>query len=86
MSNVPSQTSGSLRKFGLPVLAIAVAVVSPVLGSVLGAIALKQIANRQTDPAKKKLAFGGMMALIGFATFYTLVTVVLLTTKYDLYP
>ena len=86
MSNVPSQASGSLRKFGLPVLAIAVAVVSPVLGSVLGAIALKQIANRQSDPSKKKLAFGGMMALIGFATFYTVVTVVLLSTGYDLYP
>lgn len=86
MSNLPSQASLSARKFGLPVLAIAVAVVSPVLGSVLGAIALKQIANRQTDPAKKKLAFGGMMALIGFATFYTVVTVVLLSTGYDLYP
>lgn len=86
MTNLASKPTGSVRKFGLPVLSIAAAVVSPVLGSVLGAIALKQIANRQTDPAKKKLAFGGMMALIGFATFYTLVTVVLLTTKYDLYP
>ena len=86
MSNVPSQASGSVRKFGLPVLAIAVAVVSPVLGSVLGAIALKQIANRQSDPAKKKLAFGGMMALIGFSALYTAVTVVILSTGYDLYP
>ena len=86
MSNVPSQATSSVRKLGLPVLAIAVAVVSPVLGSVLGAIALKQIANRQSDPSKKKLAFGGMIALIGFATFYTVVTVVLLSTGYDLYP
>lgn len=86
MSNLPSQTSASFRKFGLPVLALAVSVVSPVLGSVLGAFALKQIAKRQTDPAKKKLAFGGMMALIGFAAVYTVVTVVLLSTGYDPYP
>lgn len=86
MTNLASKPTGSVRKFGLPMLAIAAAVVSPVLGSVLGAIALKQIANRQSDPARKKLAFGGMMALIGFAAFYTVVTVVLLSTGYDPYP
>jgi chromate transport protein ChrA len=86
MSNLQAQTYASLRKFGLPVLALAASVVSPVAGAVLGAFALKQISNRQSDPAKRKLAFGGMMALIGFAAFYTAVTVVILSTGYDLYP
>ena len=86
MTNLASQPSGSIRKYGLPVIALVVSVVSPIVGAVLGAFALKQIANRQSDPSKKKLALAGMIALAVFATLYTAIAVVLVTTGYDPYP
>lgn len=86
MTNLTSQPSGSIRKYGLPVIALVVSVVSPIVGAVLGAFALKQIAKRQSDPSRKKLALAGMIALAGFAILYVAIAVVLVTTGYDPYP
>ena len=86
MSNATAQSSSSVRKFGLPVLAGIATLVSPPIGAVLWVFALKQIASRQTDPPKKKLALVGMIALAAFAVLYIAVAVFLVTTGYDLYP
>ena len=86
MSNATAQSSSSVRKFGLPVLALLVSVISPVVAGVLGAFALKQIANRQTDPSKQKLALAGMFVLAGFAALYTAIAVAIVSTGFDLYP
>lgn len=86
MSNLESQSSGLLRKFGFPLLALAVSVFSPLAGAIIGAIALKQFANRQSDPSKKKMALIGIVVLAGFAAVYTAVSVFLISTGYDPYP
>jgi uncharacterized membrane protein len=86
MSNASALSSSSARKFGLPVLAGIATLVSPPIGAVLWVLALKQIANRQTDPSKKKLALVGMIAVAAFAVLYIAVAVFLVTTGYDLYP
>jgi uncharacterized membrane protein len=86
MSNASALSSSSARKFGLPVLAGIATLVSPPIGAVLWVFALKQIANRQTDPSKKKLALVGMIAVATFAVLYIAVAVFLVTTGYDLFP
>jgi uncharacterized membrane protein len=86
MTNFTSQSASSIRKLALPVLAIVASVVSPLAGAVLGAFALKQIANRQTEPKKKRFALAGIVLLAGFASVYTAVSFWLLSTGYDLYP
>lgn len=86
MSNSESQSSGLLRKFGLPLLALTVSVFSPLAAAIIGAIALKQFANRQSDPSKKKMALIGIVVLAGFAAVYTAVSVLLISTGYDPYP
>jgi ABC-type enterobactin transport system permease subunit len=86
MSNSESQSSGLLRKFGLPLLALAVSAFSPLAGAVIGAIALKQFANRQSDPSKKKMALIGIVVLAALAAIYTAVSFVLLSTGFDPSP
>ena len=86
MSNASALSSTSARKFGLPVLAGIATLVSLPIGAVLWVFALKQIANRQADPSKKKLALVGMIAVAAFAVLYIAVAVFLVTTGYDLFP
>ena len=86
MTNSTSQSASSIRKFGLPVLALAVSVFSPLAGAIIGAIALKQFANRQSDPSKKRMALIGIVVLAGFAAVYTAVSVLLISTGYDPFP
>ena len=86
MANSTSQSASSIRKFGLPVLALAVSVFSPLAGAIIGAIALKQFANRQSDPSKKRMALIGIVVLAGFAAVYTAVSVLLISTGYDPFP
>lgn len=86
MTNSTSQSASSIRKFGLPVLALAVSVFSPLAGAIIGAIALKQFANRQSDPSKKRTALIGIVVLAGFAAVYTAVSVLLISTGYDPFP
>jgi uncharacterized membrane protein len=86
MSNASALSSSSARKFGLPVLAGIATLVSPPIGAVLWVFALKQIANRQTDPSKKKLALVGMIAVATVAFLYISVAVFLVATGYDLFP
>jgi hypothetical protein len=86
MSNASALSSSSARKFGLPVLAGIATLVSLPIGAVLWIFALKQIANRQADPSKKKLALVGMIAVAAVAVLYIAVAVFLVTTGYDLFP
>ena len=86
MSNASALSSTSARKFGLPVLAGIATLVSLPIGAVLWVFALKQIANRQADPSKKKLALVGIIAVAAFAVLYIAVAVFLVTTGYDLFP
>jgi uncharacterized membrane protein len=67
-------------------VALVVSFVSLPVGAVLGVFALKQMANRQADPAIKKLALVGMIALSAFALVYAAVAVFLISTGYDLFP
>ena len=86
MSNSTPLKDEVFPKFILPLLALVLAIASPVVGAIIGVFALKQIADRQTKVSSKRLARASMALLAAFAAVYIGVAVILTVTGYDLFP